>query len=125
MLRVDYLAVGVGGTSGESFGLGAPPGVPRHGQRTESIAESITAVARNLLADRVGIEWVAAVDDQRIGLGEREVRQVVDVRVEVGGEHLARIGADRRPVTDVPGVGWSKKIAKWRSGASTTSMWCG
>lgn len=93
------------------------------------VIQSLCAHQPNVLdmrfPDGVSVDGVDPVDDQRVGLGEREVGQVVDVGVERGRQHFARVCADRRPVTDIGGVGWSKKMQKCISGASNTSMWWG
>ena len=60
----------------------------------------------------MGVERVAPVDDQRVGIGEREVGQVVDVRVERCREHFARVGARRSAVADVTGSGLVEEDAE-------------
>lgn len=53
------------------------------------------------LVHRVRVHRIVAGDDQRIDFGEREIRQVVDVHVERGGQDLAGVGTGRRAVADV------------------------
>jgi hypothetical protein len=45
------------------------------------------------LADCVRIDWIAPVDDQWIGLGERKIGQLAHMGVERSGEHFARVSA--------------------------------
>jgi hypothetical protein len=51
------------------------------------------------------VDRIAAGDDRRVGFSEREVRQIVDMRVEGRREHFPGVGAHRRAVADVAGRG--------------------
>ena len=48
----------------------------------------------HLLANRMRIDGIAAIDDKGVGLGEGEVRQVADMGVERRGENLSGVRAD-------------------------------
>ena len=50
----------------------------------------------------VFVDEVVAGDDERIFLGEREVREVIDLHVERGGKYFAGVSTCRGAIADVP-----------------------
>jgi hypothetical protein len=58
--------------------------------RDNGIAATVVGVITSdgRLDDGVRLDWIAPLDDQRIGLGERKIGQLADMSVERSGEYF-------------------------------------